>query len=196
MNFFHLCKSKHSLTDIQFEGSSSLRESFYTHTMSYISQAPEDNTLWQGEITHKVSTFSSKKLFAVLLKGDSHLYMIDAKLLPKKRPTYVSPFTRELRFNESTKSMGILAQGWRKLDLRRLHICTSTRDSKIFKILIPSSKKGTAGASSIIKERYWCKTSCLRKIWIKKLNQAKSGLVCEPIVPLKPKLISFDSDEQ
>ena len=143
MNFFHLCQSKQSLAGMQIKGSSSRHESFYTQTMSYTTASQDDNLLWQGEITRRISTFSSKKLYAVLNRGDCNLYTIDLKLLPKKRPRYLSPFTRELKFDESTKSMGLLAEGWRKLDLRKCNICTSTSDSKIFKILIPIRKKGT-----------------------------------------------------
>ena len=166
--------------------------------MSYTTVGNDVNHLWQGEITRKISTFSSKKLFAVLLKGDSNLYTIDIKRLPKNRPRFVSPFTRELKFNESTRSIGLLAEGWRKLDLRKCNICSSSSDSKIFKVLIPIRKKGAksmSATSTIKKERFQCSNACLRKIWIKKLNQAKTGSFDEPLVPATPRLIThFDCD--
>ena len=82
-------------------------------TMSYCSQLTKVHCLWQGELTMKLSLFSSKKLFAVLIKGDNNLYTIESKLLPKKRPHFVSPFTQDINFNESTKAIGEVAPGWR-----------------------------------------------------------------------------------
>ena len=84
----------------------------------------------------RLSLFSSKKLFAVLIKGDNNLYTIESKLLPKKRPHFVSPFTQDLNFNESTRGKGEVAPGWRQLDLRMCVIKESTRDKKKFKIVI------------------------------------------------------------
>ena len=133
----------------------------------------------------------------MLLKGDTNLYTIDTKLLPKTRPRHPSPFTGELKFNESTRSTGQLAEGWRKLDLRKLHFCTSESDSKIFKILIQlPAKKGATAPPTIKEVRYKCRSSCLRKIWIKKLKLARYGNIDDPVVPCKPRVTThYDSDQ-
>ena len=111
-------------------------------TMSYSSQRNQVGTLFEGEISRRLSTFSSKKLFAVLLKDDYNLYTIEAKRLPKNRPSFVSPFTQDLTFDESTKSIGRVAYGWRQLDLRKCAISPASKDGKNFIIAIPPPKNG------------------------------------------------------
>ena len=104
--------------------------------MSYTSMRDQVGTLFEGEMSRKTGTLSSQKVFAVLIKDDCNFYFTDLKNLPKVRPEFVSPFTQELNFDQSTRSIGTVAKGWESLDLKSCEIRQSEGDSKTFKIQI------------------------------------------------------------
>ena len=106
-------------------------------TMSYTSMRDRVGTLFEGEIQRKTGTLSSQKLFAVLIQDDYNFYFTDVKNIPKNRPEFISPFTQELNFDQSVRSIGALAANWVAIDLRKCEIIPSKKESKIFKIEIP-----------------------------------------------------------
>ena len=73
------------------------------------------------------------------------------------------------------KSIGAVADGWDKIDLRKCEVLQSEGDAKVFKIMVPNPNREPGAKQKDKEERFKTSDMCSRNIWFRKLMLAKLG---------------------